>query len=114
MNRFAVISMLSAGLMVARPVSLLEAAPLFRVTNLGTLGGDYSGGSSVNDFGEVVGEANKVSGDAGYAFIYRGDAMQFLGSQAEALGKGTVRVNNHGDVIGTSSSGFVGAYVFSE
>jgi hypothetical protein len=109
MNKFTIVAFV-AGLMVASPVSL--AAPLFRVTNLGTFGGDSSGGRSVNNFGEVVGGANKVSGGPGYAFIYSGGAMRFLGSEAEALGKSTYRVNNNGDVIGGIPFG--SAFIFSE
>ena len=100
-----------ASLVVAGPFSLVEAAPLFRVTNLGILIGDASGGNSVNNLGQVVGGSGWASSSEGHAFIYSGGAMQFLGSEAESLNKGAEHINIHGDVIGKIPFG--SAYIFT-
>jgi len=99
-------------LMLAGPVWLLAAAPLFRVTNLGTLVGDSSGGASVNNLGQVVGGSGWVSGGPSHAFIYSGGAMQFLGSEADSLSKGAERINSHGDAFGRIPFG--SAFLFTE
>lgn len=100
------------GLIIGGPVSLLEAAPLFRVTNLGTLIGDASGGTSVNNLGQVVGSSGWASGGTNHAFIYSGGGMQFLGSGAESLSKSVTHINANGAAIGKIPFG--SAYIFTE
>ena len=111
MNKLLIIALVVVH-MIAGPISLLDAAPLFRVTNLGTLGGDSSSGSSVNNLGHVVGGVNIVAGGQGYAAVHDGDSWHFLGSQANALGKATRHINFYDDVIGEIPFG--SAYIFSE
>lgn len=110
MNKFTIVALV-AGHIVACPVSHLEAAPLFRVTNLGTLGGDSSSGSSVNNLGHVVGGVNIVAGGQGYASLHDGNSWHMLGNQADALGKETHRINYYDDVIGEIPFG--STYIFT-
>jgi probable HAF family extracellular repeat protein len=70
------------------------------MSDLGTLGGDYSGGTGINDAGQVVGSSATASGRSA-AFLYSGGTMKDIGTlggdYAAAAG-----INNAGQVVGTS------------
>lgn len=93
--------------MLALPV-LLAAVPAgaavrFSVTDLGTLGGTFSGVSSVNDARQVVGYAY-TSGDASYrAFLWQSDRMQDVGTlggkSSQAFG-----IDAAGRIVGSAST----------
>ena len=82
---------------------LFAAAPAgavqFSVTNLGTLGGTYSGAQGINAAGQVVGYAG-TSGDAAiHAFLWQSGSMQDLGTLGGTDSSAT-GINAAGQVVG--------------
>jgi probable HAF family extracellular repeat protein len=74
-------------------------AQTYSITDLGTLGGGYSGAYGINYKGQVVGDSD------GRAFLYSGGTLQDLatllgGNLSIARG-----VNNKGQVVGVTSTG---------
>jgi probable HAF family extracellular repeat protein len=73
------------------------------MTNLGTLGGRQSAGVAINALGQIAGNAELPDGP-GHAFLYSQGKMLDLGllpgsTYSEAFG-----LNDHGDVVGQSST----------
>ena len=72
---------------------------LYRVTDLGTLGGSYSFASAVNESGEVVGQSETPGDNTVHSFRYSNGTMTdldtFDGSNHEALG-----INSIGQIVG--------------
>jgi probable HAF family extracellular repeat protein len=66
------------------------------MTNLGTLGGNYSQGTGINNLGEVVGSAQTKSGIS-EAFLFRGGKMTGIGSFSPAA------INDLGVIAGSES-----------
>lgn len=67
------------------------------MTDLGTLGGDYSCANMINDAGQVVGDSGTASGDT-HPFLWQNGKMTELGS----LGGNEMRavdLNNRGQVL---------------
>jgi probable HAF family extracellular repeat protein len=74
-----------------------------KVQDLGTLGGTYSEGYSVNDQGDVVG-ISSTPGDKSYeAFLYSNGKMRALG----IAGFQPIRINDFGQIFGNVPSGAV-------
>ena len=71
------------------------------LTELGTLGGTYSGAGGINDKGIVVGSSYLPMSSTLRAFAWQDGAMRELqglgGSQSMAA-----RINNHGVIVGTA------------
>ncbi|MCX5067694.1 hypothetical protein OOJ91_17780 [Micromonospora lupini] len=73
----------------------------YRMVDLGTLGGDSSFASAMNDRGDVVGRAQAADG------IYRG----FLWRDGQMIDLGAftpIDVNDGGEVVGYTDNGFAG------
>ena len=70
------------------------------LTDLGTLGGNDSAATSLNDKGQVVGYA-KVAGNANYhAFLWQNGTMRDLGTLAGGFESRAHDINNHGVAVG--------------
>jgi probable HAF family extracellular repeat protein len=99
-------------------VPLLLAAPAaqaaYIVTDLGTLGGNYSYAYSINDSGQVVGESD-MPGGITHAFSYTpGGGTVDLGTLG-GTDSYAYSVNNNGQVVGDSytSAGNIHAFRYS-
>jgi probable HAF family extracellular repeat protein len=84
--------------------------------NLGTLGGALSGGSDINDSGQVTG-SSYLSGTTGaiHAFVYSNGKMTDIGTLGGSTSAG-VGINNNGQVTGVSatSTGDSHAFLYSD
>jgi probable HAF family extracellular repeat protein len=84
------------------------------MVDLGTLpGGTFSEPSSVNNRGQVVGEANTASGDI-HAFLFENGAMVDLGTLPGGNFSRAMGINIRGQVVGesTTASGDMHAFLF--
>jgi probable HAF family extracellular repeat protein len=84
------------------PVASAVAAPLptASIVNLGSLGGNHSSASDVNDLGQVVGSASTPSGDY-HAFLYQNGTMTDLGTLGGTTSYAS-GINNSGQIVGWS------------
>ncbi|TMB01505.1 MAG: hypothetical protein E6J70_08295, partial [Deltaproteobacteria bacterium] len=92
-------SVLVAALLFA---SRAAGAPMYVVTDLGTLGGPTSAAWGINGAGQVAGSASTADG-AQHAFLYSGGVMLDLGT----LGGSTslaFGVNDAGQVVGAAAT----------
>jgi probable HAF family extracellular repeat protein len=71
------------------------------VTDLGTLGGDYSWAAALNDRGDVVGASTTAAGEL-HAFLWSGGRMRDLGLPGTSY---AADVNNHVTVVGMADFG---------
>jgi len=76
----------------------------YQIIDLGTLGGTYSSGESINKDGQVTGKS-QISGDsANHAFLYDSNSMQSLGllapTDVNSYGNG---INDNGQITGYSA-----------
>lgn len=84
-----------------KSVSILSMSkPRYKLQNLGTLGGDYSYASGINDSGHVVGNSRNA-GNGSHAFLYDGTKMIDLGTLGGSYSSGRC-VNDSGQVVGQS------------
>lgn len=74
-----------------------QAAPRYRVTDLGTLGGKVSTANAINNKGDVVGQADSAEGPR--AFLWRGGKMRSLGTKDEQFSCAT-DINDKGQIVG--------------
>ena len=88
------------------------SAAQYTITNLGTLGGNYSSACAINDSGTVVGWSY-TSQYSEHAFIYYGGVMHDLDSLV-GLGYGSdaYGISNSGDVVGSYRTASGGTYAF--
>jgi probable HAF family extracellular repeat protein len=79
------------------------AQAIYRLTDLGALGGTDSFGSAINASGQVTGYA-ETTGDAAYhAFLWDGSTMRDLGTLG-GLNSSGVAINDSGQVTGTANT----------
>ncbi len=68
--------------------------------DIGTLGGNFSEGRSINNLGEIVGGSNPVANGPNHLFLYTQGAMHDLGTVDGNSTEGT-QINDRGEIIGT-------------
>lgn len=74
----------------------------YRVTDLGTLGGDQSYAADLNDRGQVVGYSELEPGEShGHAFLWEKGRMRDLGTLGGENSYASA-INRHGDVVGSA------------
>lgn len=81
------------------------------LTDLGTLGGDYSYGRDLNNAGQVTGDSTTPSGGAPHAFLYSGGTMTDLGTLGGDYSSGW-SINAAGQVVGGASTGDQAEHAF--
>ena len=92
------ISLLTAGVLLASASP--ASASGYKFTDLGTLGGDYSSASAINDSGQVVGSA--YFGGPGYhATLWNGTTRTDLGTLGGDWSE-AIAINNADQVAGSS------------
>lgn len=103
-------------LVVAAGLSI-SAAPLYGVTDLGTLGGTQTYASGINNSGQVVG-TSELPDSSSHAFLYSDGRMTDLGTLG-GFGSFAVDINDRGQVAGGISypivnNVFVYVFVYSD
>jgi probable HAF family extracellular repeat protein len=86
-----------AGLVLA--LTLPALAQTYTVINLGTLGGDSSEASAINNRGEVVGRSKTGAGQT-HGFVYRAGVMVDLGTLADGTYSHATAINDRSQVLG--------------
>jgi probable HAF family extracellular repeat protein len=76
-------------------------AATYTIKNLGTLGGNQSRASAINNVGQIAGWSRTTSGQA-HAFLYHAGKMQDLGALAGGLSEAS-DLNDAGVVVGYST-----------
>jgi probable HAF family extracellular repeat protein len=93
-------------------VSRVGAASTFRTTDLGTLGGDWSQATALNDSGQVVGWGARAAGQP-HAFSWTSaGGMVDLGTLGGATSFAAA-VNSHGVVVGYADTANGATHAFS-
>ncbi len=96
-------SVAALSLIASPPPALPPANPHFAISDLGTLGGETSSASSLNDLSQVVG-SSLISAGAEHAFLYSAGKMSDLGTLGNASSAAS-GINNLGHVVGNSLAG---------
>jgi probable HAF family extracellular repeat protein len=68
------------------------------LVDIGTLGGTFSTGTSINNLGEIAGISTVASGSANHLFLYAQGHMQDLGT-SPAGGVATAVINDRGEIL---------------
>ena len=88
------------------------AAPMYLITDLGTLGGSYSKATGINQNGQVCGESAALAGGYTHAFVWTpGQGMRDLNTQGDHYGTAS-GINNTGLTVGSYGDTGVFYYVF--
>ncbi|MBV9082543.1 MAG: hypothetical protein JOZ62_07710 [Acidobacteriaceae bacterium] len=74
---------------------------LFTAIDLGTLGATNTIPEAINNSGQVVGQSQTPTGTY-HAFLYRGGAMQDLGTLSGDMNNAAYAINNAGQIAGCS------------
>jgi probable HAF family extracellular repeat protein len=82
--------------------STCHVGTAYRITDLGTLGGNVSGAFGINNAGQVVGHA-KTRGGAYHAFLWQSGKMRDLGTLGGVYSR-AVAINDRGQIVGYSST----------
>lgn len=80
--------------------TLVQGAPKYTITDLGTLGGDLSLANALNEHGHVVGQSRTATKDT-RAFVYRDGKMTNLGTLGGNYSYAT-GINDAGIIVGNS------------
>jgi probable HAF family extracellular repeat protein len=94
---------------VAQPLYAAPAAAHWTVTDLGSLGGTVSAGTSINNAGQVTGYAYTTGNATQHAFLYSNGSMVDLGTLGGSVSQGT-GINASGQVTGFAQIGGGGGY----
>lgn len=85
-------------------VSSASADVNYVVTDLDTLGGNYSYAYGINDKGQVVGKSNAIYQGKCYAFVYSNGTMTNLGTMDGFSSSTALGINNSGQIVGSVST----------
>jgi probable HAF family extracellular repeat protein len=96
---FRLVAICSLWLMSA----IFASAQSYTVTDLGTLGGDYSVATSINNHGQVVGVSTLSDNQTFHAFVWQQGTMTDL----DAMGGSSYPegINDNGQIVGNSTGG---------
>jgi probable HAF family extracellular repeat protein len=103
MKRSNLLITASSGALIAfLAFSPAPAAPVYTITDLGSLGGTYTEGTAINARGEVTGYSYTAGNSHSRAFLYSGASMQDLGQFAigNMEDTGGYGINASGQVTG--------------
>lgn len=87
--------------LIALGLGTAQASNEYRLIDLGTLGGRESHAYSINDRGQVVGDAITATG-ASHAFLWHKGVMTDLGTLG-GTGSAATAINNRGQIVGLST-----------
>ena len=90
-----------ASLTVLSVFSLCQAELRYSIIDLGSLGGDTSIASGINDSGQIAGHSYITGNSALHAFLYDGTSITDLGTLGGIVSRAYV-VNDSGQIVGTS------------
>lgn len=109
------------GDVVGAATNMIEGAPNYPedpflyhdgvMTSLGNFGGPWSGATSINDHGQIVGYSGTLSGaDPGdiyprSAFLYEGGVLRNLGGLLPGYSSIATDINNLGQIVGSAAVG---------